>query len=286
VLSEDTVPKLNSEKEHLRRTVNRLTTQLEDTERRLEEERTARKQAEDNQEAKIKDVEVSWTAVLEEKTNNWEAKERSLEDKVENQERLLREIKASYEVTQRLGHDNDGARDMSRSTATAAELEIVSADLEKTSLRLAEIEARNEQLRIDLAQAVSQTKADKTSYSLEDDPAYQRLQSENSSLLRKLDSARLDKDSERHTWENETRQLERQFSRLTSEKEDLRRRLDQWADYEEIKRELEVIKVRCPGLDTNFYPSSNYVSSPLSLPQVMMMKVSTGMWRVWTKPST
>lgn len=243
VLSEDTVPKLNSEKEHLQRSNNKLTSQLEDTERRLEEERTARKQLEDNQDTKIKGVEASWSAVLEEKTNNWEAKERSLEDKVENQERLLREIKASYEVTQRLGHDNDGSQDASRSTAQAAELEMVSADLEKTSLRLAEIEARNEQLRIDLAQAISQTR-DTTSQSVEDDPAYQRLQSENSSLLRKLDSTRFDKDSALHTWESKTRQLERQSSQLASEKNELRRRLDQWADYDEIKRELEVIKVR------------------------------------------
>ena len=41
-------------------------------------------------------MESSWAAVLEEKKDNWEAKEKLLEEKVENQDRLLKEIKASY----------------------------------------------------------------------------------------------------------------------------------------------------------------------------------------------
>jgi homeobox protein cut-like len=98
----------------------------------------------------VKEIEASWTAVVEEKQENWEAKERSLEEKVENQERLLREIKASYEVSQRLGRAEDVDTGDFRTSATAAELEIVSSDLERTSLRLAEMETRNEQLELNL----------------------------------------------------------------------------------------------------------------------------------------
>ncbi|KAJ5544416.1 hypothetical protein N7513_006980 [Penicillium frequentans] len=239
VLSEETVPKLTSERDQLQQSVDRLTRQQEETEKRLQEERTARKKLEDNQEARAKEIEASWEAVLTEKTSNWVAKEKSLEEKVENQERLIKELKASYEVSQRMGEDDDN--DGARNGATAAELELVSADLEKTSLRLADVEARNEQLRLELAQAVSHSNPDRPT-SVEDDPAYQRLQSENSSLLRKLDAARFDKDSTRHTWEGKLHQAERNASKATVERDELRARLSKVADYDEIRRELEMIK--------------------------------------------
>ncbi|KAL4762570.1 CCAAT displacement transcription factor COY1 [Aspergillus foveolatus] len=240
VVAEETVPKLTSERDQLQGSVDRLTSQLEDTERRLEEERAARKKLEDSQDAKIKEIETSWSAVLTEKTNNWTAKEKSLEEKVENQERLIKELKASYEVSQRLGQ-TDESGNQSQGGATAAELELVSSELEKTSLRLAEMEGRNEQLRLELAQAVSHSKEERTK-SIDDDPAYLRLQSENSSLLRKLDAARFDRESERHTWEAKCLQSERQFSKVNAEKEELKTRLEKVADYEDIRRELEMIK--------------------------------------------
>jgi homeobox protein cut-like len=239
VASEDTVPKLTAEKEHLQKSVGDLTSQLEQTEKRLEEESTARRNLEDTQDSKTKEIEASWDAVLSEKTNNWEAKEKSLEEKIENQDRLLKELKASLEVSQRL--DKGEEVDTSLNAATAAELEIVTSDLEKTSLRLAEVEARNEQLRLELAQAASHPHAEQKS--IDDDPAYLRLQSENSSLLRKLDAARFDRETERHNWESKTRQNEREAAKVLAEKDELRSKLDKYADYEEIKRELEVIKV-------------------------------------------
>ncbi|KAH8699016.1 putative Golgi membrane protein [Talaromyces proteolyticus] len=238
VASEDTVPKLTAEKEHLQKSVEQLTSQLEQTEKRLEEESTTRKNLEDTQDSKTKEIESSWEAVLSEKTNNWEAKEKSLEEKIENQERLLKELKASLEVSQRL--DKGEEVDTSLNAATAAELEIVTSDLEKTSLRLAEVEARNEQMRLELAQAASHPHAEQKT--IDDDPAYLRLQSENSSLLRKLDAARYDRDTERHNWETKLRQNERENAKFAAEKDELRSKLEKYADYEEIKRELEVIK--------------------------------------------
>lgn len=241
VLSEDTVPKLTSERDQLQKSVDRLTRQQEETERRLQEERAARKKLEENQESRAKEIEASWEAVLAEKTNNWAAKEKTLEEKVENQDRLIKELKASYEVSQRLGEGENQGDDSegSRSGATAAELELVSADLEKTSLRLADVEARNEQMRLELAQAASHASGP---VSVEDDPDYLRLQSENSSLLRKLDAARFDKDSERHTWEAKLLQSERTASKAAVEREELRVRLAKVADYDEIRRELEMIR--------------------------------------------
>ncbi|KAM5470809.1 hypothetical protein MauCBS54593_003853 [Microsporum audouinii] len=241
VLSEDTVPKLNAEKDFLQNSVNRLTYQLEETEKRLAEERATRLKLEENQDKKIQEVETSWKAALAEKTSNWEAKEKAFEEKAENHDRLLKELKASYEVSQRLDR-NENTEDNTRSAATAAELEIVTSDLERTSIRLAEVEARNEQLSLDLAQAVSQSQSEHSSHPIEEDPQYLRLQSENSSLMRKLEAARFDKDAERNSWQGKLRQCERASSKITLERDELREKLTKVADYDDIKRELEVIK--------------------------------------------
>ena len=242
LLSEDTLPKLTSENEHLQKSISNLTQQLDHSDRQLEEERAARKTLEESRDARIKEVETSWKAVVEEKRDNWEAKERSLEDKVESQERLLNELKASYEVSQRLGQGGDNENEARHNSASAAELEIVSSDLDRTSQRLAEVEARNEQLRVELAQASSNIQQKS---STEDDPNNARLRSENSSLLRRLDAIRLEKDSDTRKRENRIRILENNAQMLERDREGLRERVQSWRDYDEIKQELEIFKVRC-----------------------------------------
>ncbi|RAL60790.1 hypothetical protein DID88_009895 [Monilinia fructigena] len=241
LLSEDTLPKITQENERLQKSVSKLTTQLEDTESRLETERTARKNLEEGLETKVKDVETSWAAVLEEKKDNWEAKEKSLEEKVENQDRLLNEIKASYEVNQRLGQSENADTDGSRGHVTSAELEMVTSDLERTSVRLAEVEARNEQLRIELAQSTSQVPS-QPALALEDEPAYMRLRSENSSLLRKLDAARVERDAKKRDLDTKLRSLEREIGMLKEERDSLKNKVQKWSDYEDVKQELEVLK--------------------------------------------
>ncbi|KAL8997101.1 MAG: hypothetical protein Q9169_003537 [Polycauliona sp. 2 TL-2023] len=239
LLSEDTLPKLSAENEHLQRNIVDLGTQLSASERQLDEERTARKALDDSRESKLKDVEGSWRAVLKEKQNNWEVKEKSLEDKIESQDRLLNELKASYEVSQRLGHtaDNEGGkRQLSDNTA---ELEIISSDLERTSQRLAEVQARNEQLRVELAELSSGSQRNPAQ---EEDPANARLRSENSSLLRKMETARLEKDVETRKQEAQIRALEKDTKALQRDREELRERIHTWRDYNDIKRELEIFK--------------------------------------------
>ncbi|KAG6997581.1 hypothetical protein G7Y79_00039g075430 [Physcia stellaris] len=239
LVSEDTLPRITSENEHLQKNVASLTHQLETVEHQLGEERAARRELEDGRESKIKEVESSWKAVLEEKRDNWEAKERSLEEKVESQERLLNELKASYEVSQRLGQNTESDGESRLATASAAELEMISSDLDRTSQRLAEVEARNEQLRIELAETTSNSQRRPTT---EEDPANTRLRSENSSLLRKLDSVKVERDSELRKQETRVRALERESQALQSDKESLRERLHSWRDYKDIKQELEIFK--------------------------------------------
>ncbi|KAK8035030.1 golgi membrane protein [Apiospora rasikravindrae] len=240
LVSEDTLPKLTEENQHLQKNITSLTSQLEETESRLQSESTARKQLEGNLESKVKEVESSWAAVLEEKKDNWEAKEKALEEKVENQERLLTEIKASYEVNQRLKGSEDAESEGNRGHVTSAELEMVNSDLERTSARLAEVEARNEQLRLDLAQSKSHVQTQGPAS--EDDPAYIRVRSENSSLIRKLDSARVEKEAYKRDIDTRLRSLEREAGLLKEERDALKAKVQKWSDYDDVKQELEVLK--------------------------------------------
>ena len=234
VTSEDTVPRLTSENTELQKRVARLSQDLETTESKLQTERQARKEAEQGSGQKTEEIEASWKKVLEEKESNWSTKEKMLEEKIDNQDRLFKELRANYEVSQRLGKTE---QDDAAHKAASAELQLVVSDLEKTSARLAEMEARNEQLRVELAQAASQ-KAQST----DDDPQVLRLQSENSSLLRRLESIRFDRDGEKRKTEEHFKQLERQRKSAHDDAQDLRLKLQKCSDYDEVKRELDMLK--------------------------------------------
>ncbi|EJP63904.1 CASP-like protein [Beauveria bassiana ARSEF 2860] len=240
LVSEDTAPKLRDENSHLQENVAKLTAQLEETEAKLQSECAARKDLEDTLDAKVKDVESSWNAVLGERKDNWEAKEKGLEEKVESQERLLNELKATYETNQRLGKAGDD-QDGMRNQASRAELEMLHSDLERTSARLADVESRNEQMRLELAEAKSSVSAQPKT-SLEDDPDYLRIRSENSSLIRKLDSTRLEKESLKRELDTKVRSIERELALLKDENELLKSKVQKWSDYDELKQELEVLK--------------------------------------------
>ncbi|CAG8599221.1 9833_t:CDS:2, partial [Scutellospora calospora] len=112
--------------------------------------------------------------------------------------------------------------------------------LERTTARLAEIEARNEQMRVELAQSASQSSGRSTA--VEDEPAYLRLRSENSSLLRRIDNARYDKESETSALESKLRGIEREVGALKADRESLQARVQKWSDYDEVKRELEMLR--------------------------------------------
>lgn len=241
LLSEETLPKLALENKHLQESSSKLAAQLEDTETKLQLERVARKELEDGLEARVKEVESSWSAVLEERKDNWEAREKILEENAESQDRLLSELRASYEVNQRLGKHNGDQDAQERGNTSSAELEMLHSQLERTSTRLAEVEARNEQMRLELAQTKSAAST-QPDVSLENDPDYMRMRSENSSLIRKLDTARMEREGLKRDLDSRLRTMEREVALLKEEKESLKVKVQKWSDYDEIKQELEILK--------------------------------------------
>jgi homeobox protein cut-like len=240
VVSAEDIPNLTAENEELQSSVKRLTAQLEETEQKLENERSARRELEDETDKRMQEVESTWKKVMEEDRSNFETKEKTLEEKIENQDRLLREIKASYEVSQRLGPDSDSTATAAQQKAYSAELEMMSSELERSGTRLAEMEARNEQLRVELAGMTS--RGHTSQRSVEDDPGYLRLQSENSSLLRKVEASRIDREGEKREWQNKLRLTEQERKNLAIANEGLKAKVQKWADHDELKRELDMLK--------------------------------------------
>ena len=153
-----------------------------------------------------------------------------------------------------------------------AELEILHSELEKATLRISEVEARNEQLRMDLVQSTSKA-GSAQKVSVEDDPAFLRLRSENSSLLRKLESARYEKGSEHGRLEGRIKQLEREMAASNEDRGMLRTKLEKCSDYDEIKQELEMIRVCILEARLNRQPLTLHRLS--SLPPETMRSLGT-----------
>jgi homeobox protein cut-like len=277
VVADEVVPKLEGENERLQKQVSQLTSQLEESEQQLEAERSRRQSFESEQDTRIKEVEASWAAVVKEKEDNWAAKEKGLEERLENQERLLKEIKANYEVSQRLEKSGEDGGETAYNGAAAAELELANSELERTNIRLAEMEARNEQLRVELAQSASQSHGSSRSTAVEDDPAYLRLRSENSSLLRRLESTRHDKDSEKSGLESKLRGVEREVTAVKADRDTLQTKVQKWSDYDEMKRELDMLRaIEFATIDSSAIeddePTTNGSSKGDSLEQLLLAR--------------
>ena len=255
LVSSEDVTRLSSENSALRNTISRLTSQVSHLETRLEEQKREQEQKDKGKAEELSKAEGVLRGVLDEKTRNWEAKEKSFLEKISDLEGLVREVKASYEVAQRMGRHGespandgkDGKED--RVGNHLAELEIVSRDLERTNLRLAEVEARNEQLRQELANATATadgtqtTKESQQSDEDDEDPQMIRLQNENTALMKKLELAKAQSEDDKREWDRKIKALERSIEDVKADKDGLKAKLERWRDYEEVKRELEILKV-------------------------------------------
>ena len=96
----------------------------------------------------------------------------------------------------------------------------------------------------ELAQASSTTRP----VAAEEDPNNARLRSENSALLRKVENARLAKETETRKVEGSIRALEKDIQNLQRDKESLNTKVQSWRDYDEVKQELDIFKVRPDGV--------------------------------------
>lgn len=124
-----------------------------------------------------------------------------------------------------------------------AELDIVVTDLERSNLRIAEVERRNGELRAEIAalQSDKGTGAEDRANTLEMN--FRTLELEYDTVAQRLEHIQEERKAGKGTFEKRIRNLEREASRRQEEADALKLKLRSLNDYDEVKRELEILKV-------------------------------------------
>ncbi|KAN0125306.1 CASP C terminal domain containing protein [Lactarius tabidus] len=186
-------------------------------------------------------------ATYDEKMRNYEEREQDLHRQVSLLKDQLRDLRVSNESTEARLMDQSQRLDQ-EVVAKLAEMDMVVAELERASTRAATVERRNELLRAEIeslktgndrSDRVKHLELQVTSLETEVDHLSQSLDSQKS--VTATAEANTRKAAEEHV---------REASTAAREIEQLRQSLRGYADYDEIKRELEIMKyVEFAGLE-------------------------------------
>jgi homeobox protein cut-like len=122
-------------------------------------------------------------------------------------------------------------------------MDIVVADLERSNLRIAEVERRNGDLRAEIAalQSGKGTSAEDRANKLEMN--FRSLELEYDSLAQRLEHIQEEHKTEKEGIDKKIKTMEKDLSRRQEEADALKMKLRSLDDYDEMKRELEILKV-------------------------------------------
>lgn len=192
-------------------------------------------QAIENTQARVKAKEAEMRAEFDEKERAWTSKEQELNQQISD-------LKASFKVAQAQlqGDANSGDVD-SDSRSRFAELELVERDLARANSRAIDLEKRNQELRADLEKAKSGG-SNEIDDKLELQNTIERLERENAVLGAKIESSRATVERGNSETEKKVQHLERDVQLKTQEAASLKEQLAKQQDYDQIKRELEILK--------------------------------------------
>lgn len=125
-----------------------------------------------------------------------------------------------------------------------AEMDIVVADLERSNLRVAEIERRNAELRAEIValQSGKGTSAEDRANKVEMN--FRTLELEYDTVVQRLERVQEEHRAGKEALEKRAKNMEKEVTRRQEEADTLRTKLRSLDDYDEIKRELEILKVR------------------------------------------
>ncbi|CAN6672093.1 protein CASP [Trichomonascus vanleenenianus] len=184
----------------------------------------------ENAQAKVKAKESEMKALMDEKERSWRLREEEMTKQIEEL-RAAHEVKEAQMSQNTKEEDNDGR---------IAELELVARDLERANGRVWEMEKRNLELRAEVEAAKSGAREADARQELE--KKISDLEGENVILAARIEAART--GSEQNAAESTKRiaSLEREVGLKTQELSSARQKLQKQKDYEEIKRELDILK--------------------------------------------
>ncbi|KAF8441612.1 CASP C terminal-domain-containing protein [Boletus edulis BED1] len=200
---------------------------------------------------KVSQKENELNATYDERMRNYEEREQDLTRQVTLYKSQLRELRLSNETHQARLLDASSRADQDL-VSRLAEADMVLADLERASSRVAAVEGRNEELRAEIETLRAGSENTELITSLQS--RLSALESTNTDLTAQLFSTQsqlsvTQTQLSRHVEEGAKRE-KREKAELQMEVGALKRKLLTYADYDEIKRELEIMKyVEFGGLD-------------------------------------
>ncbi|CED82054.1 Transcription factor/CCAAT displacement protein CDP1 [Phaffia rhodozyma] len=178
-------------------------------------------------------------ATYDERMRNYEEREQDLNNQLRTTKSQLTDLRTTSDSTQaRLikasqQQDNEVVGRMS-------ELDMLMGDLERANGRVGSVERRNEILRAEIESVKSGSQYAERVKQLESQVS--ELESESTRLLRALDLEKDSRSSSEKTLRKKIEDLNKEIGLKAAEIEHLRQRAKEYTDYDEIKRELEIMK--------------------------------------------
>ncbi|KAF9520295.1 hypothetical protein BS47DRAFT_1370453 [Hydnum rufescens UP504] len=198
-------------------------------------------------EEKIVQKENELNATYDEKMINYEERERDLQRQLTLTKDQLRDLRTSNESNQAKLIDQ-GERQDQEVVARLAEVDMIVADLERANSRVAAVERRNELLRAEIESVRSGSEAENRVKAL--DANIVELEAETRRLLRALEIQKDTNASTEQMAQKRVEDISKELASKAGDIESLRSQIRQYQDYDEIKRELEIMKyVEFAGAD-------------------------------------
>ncbi|KIM69039.1 hypothetical protein SCLCIDRAFT_1208454, partial [Scleroderma citrinum Foug A] len=238
------VSRLRSENADLRRDNNTLET----AKRRVE---VLEAKMDDLILEKVSQKENEINATYDERMRNYEEREQDLVRQVSLYKTQLRDLRLSNETNQARLLDASSKADQDL-VSRLTEADMVLADLERANSRVAVVEGRNEALRAEIEALRAESESSAMVSSLQDrvstlESAITDLTAHLASTQSQLATAQAQLS---HREGELARREERERGELVEEVTTLRKKLAAYADYDEVKRELGIMKyVEFGGLD-------------------------------------
>ncbi|GAA5864142.1 hypothetical protein JCM1840_000714 [Sporobolomyces johnsonii] len=221
---------------------------------------------EDMIQEKVSAKEAELHATYDERLRNYDEREKDLQRQVTVARSQLRELRTTADTSQARLLDNSQRQDQ-ETIARLAEADLITQDLERANSRVAEVERRNEKLRAEIEAVRSGSESATRVAVLESQVS--DLEAEASRLMRSLDSQKELFETERAEISKKLEALERDQNVKDKEIEGLREKTKQFADYDELRRELEIMKyVEFAGMNLDDVPgeSGDSVADLVRLP--------------------
>ncbi|KAI0663567.1 CASP C terminal-domain-containing protein [Cubamyces menziesii] len=196
---------------------------------------------------KVTQKENELNATYDEKMRNYEEREQDLQRQLALTKNQLRDLRMSHESNQAKLLDHTQRQDQ-EVVAKLAELDMMVADLEHANSRVATVERRNELLRAEIEAIKSGHEGAERIKEYESKIA--DLESETDRLSQALEAQKRATEEAQAAAAKKVDELGKEVQKKSAEVDQLRSKLKQYSDYDEIKRELEIMKyVEFAGLE-------------------------------------